>query len=690
MNEKRTVVDSITDLIGDTPLVRLHRVVPQGAAEVLGKLESLNPGGSVKDRIAKAMIDAAERDGLIRPGGTLVEPTSGNTGVGLAMVAVVKGYRLILTMPEDMSTERRRLFERFGAEVILTPAIEGMSGAVFAAEEIAERPGHFMPQQFQNAANPEVHRQTTAEEIWSATEGQIDAFVAGVGTGGTITGVGEVLKARRPGLLVVAVEPEKSSVLRGGRFGVHGIQGIGASFVPGVLNRTIYDEVMGVTDEDAYVMTARLTREEGILAGISAGANVEAASRIATRLGPDKRVVTVICDTGERYLSVNLEPAAGARTKARPNNAVIAHGSEEKDMSVKVYIPTPFRRLTGNRAFVDADGNDVAGVLRDLEQRFPGFGEMVFDAQHQVLAHVNVYVNNQEISALSGAETPVGDGDEVSVIPAIAGGAALTPEQVDRYSRHLIMEQVGPMGQRRLMDGKVLVVGAGGLGSPVLVYLAAAGVGTIGIVDFDVVDTSNLQRQIIHGTSDVGRPKVDSAADRIYDMNPNVTVDKHNEPLTSENAMEVISQYDIVVNGADNFATRYLVNDACFLAGKNLVDGSIFLFEGQVTTFLPGEGCYRCLYPTPPPPGLVPSCAEAGVLGALPGTVGGIQATEVLKLLLDAGEPLKNRLLLYDALVMEFRTVKIRRDPHCPLCGDAPTVTELIDYEEFCGSPFHE
>ena len=311
------IVDSLLELIGRTPLLRLHRVVPEGAAEVLGKLELLNPGGSVKDRIAKSMIEAAELDGSLQPGDVIVEPTSGNTGVGLALVAAAKGYRLILTMPEDYSVERRRLFERYGAELQLTPAIEGMSGAVFAAEELAQRPRHFMPQQFQNAANPEVHRRTTAEEIWAATGGRLDAFVAGVGTGGTLTGVGEVLRQRDPSIRILAVEPEKSPVLRGGRFGLHGIQGIGASFVPGVLNRDVYDDVLGVSDQDAYAMTARLSREEGVLLGISSGANVLAAVRVAQELGAGKRVVTILCDTGERYLSVNLDPAAAHRAAAR-------------------------------------------------------------------------------------------------------------------------------------------------------------------------------------------------------------------------------------------------------------------------------------------------------------------------------------------------------------------------------------
>jgi cysteine synthase A len=300
------IADTILDLIGATPMVRLRRVVPADVAEVTGKLESLNPAGSVKDRIALAMIETAEEQGLLKPGDTIVEPTSGNTGIGLAMVAAVKGYKLVLTMPEDMSVERRRLFTRFGAQLVLTPAIEGMTGAVYAAQELQEKKGHFMPQQFNNLANPEIHRRTTAREIMRQTEGKIDAFVAGVGTGGTITGVGGVLKAEKPDTLVIAVEPAKSPVLAGGKAGIHAIQGIGASFVPGVLDRAVYDELIAVKDEDALAMTGRLTREEGLLVGISSGSNVWASLQVAKRLGPGKRVVTMLCDTGERYLSVNL------------------------------------------------------------------------------------------------------------------------------------------------------------------------------------------------------------------------------------------------------------------------------------------------------------------------------------------------------------------------------------------------
>jgi molybdopterin/thiamine biosynthesis adenylyltransferase/molybdopterin converting factor small subunit len=366
------------------------------------------------------------------------------------------------------------------------------------------------------------------------------------------------------------------------------------------------------------------------------------------------------------------------------------------DMGVTVYIPTPFRRLAGNQTYIEADGTTVGEVLDSLGSAYPGLRHMIYDDSDEIPGHVNVYINNQEIHSLQGKETPVKDGDEMAVIPAIAGGAieqeprsvAMTPEQVDRYSRHIIMPQVGPAGQRKLMETKVLIVGAGGLGGPAALYLALAGVGTIGIADFDVVDLSNLQRQVLHQTEDVGRPKVESAKDTLAAYNPDVNVVLHNTPLTSDNALELIPQYDYVINGADNFTTRYLVNDAAYFAGKTLIDGSILLFDGQATVFVPGQGCYRCLFPAPPPPGLVPNCAEAGVLGALTGVMGSIQAIELIKQVLEIGESLVSRLLLFDALSMEFRVVKLRRDPNCPLCGDNPTIKELIDYENFCGAPF--
>jgi len=298
---------SVLELVGGTPLVRLNRIPKTGGAIVLAKLESLNPGGSVKDRIALAMVEDAERRGVLKAGATLVEPTSGNTGIGLAMVCAVRGYRLILTMPDDMSAERQRLLARFGAEIHLTPAIEGMTGAVFAAQEICrEHPEYFMPMQFENPANPEAHRRTTALEILDATEERLDVFVAAVGTGGTVTGVGEVLKERLPGVRVVGVEPARSPVLSGGRFRPHGIQGIGASFVPGILNRSVLDDIIQVRDEDATSTARRLAREEGLLVGISSGANVFAACQVAETLPADRVVVTVLCDTGERYLSVTF------------------------------------------------------------------------------------------------------------------------------------------------------------------------------------------------------------------------------------------------------------------------------------------------------------------------------------------------------------------------------------------------
>lgn len=267
----------------------------------------------------------------------------------------------------------------------------------------------------------------------------------------------------------------------------------------------------------------------------------------------------------------------------------------------------------------------------------------------------------------------------------------LIPEEILRYSRHLIMPEVGMSGQRRLKGASVLVVGAGGLGSPVALYLAAAGVGRIGIVDFDTVDATNLQRQILHGTKDVGRSKLDSARERLEDVNPHVEVVPHAVRLTSDNAMEVIAPYDVVVDGTDNFPTRYLTSDACVLLGKPNVYGSIFRFEGQVSVFDASRGpCYRCLFREPPPPGMVPSCAEGGVLGVLPGIIGSLQALEAIKLILGTGEPLVGRLLLLDALTLQWRTLNVRKNPGCPACGDEPTITELIDYLEFCGVPGYE
>ncbi len=266
----------------------------------------------------------------------------------------------------------------------------------------------------------------------------------------------------------------------------------------------------------------------------------------------------------------------------------------------------------------------------------------------------------------------------------------LTPEDIRRYHRHLIIPEVGSAGQRKLKGAKVLLIGAGGLGSPAALYLAAAGVGTIGLVDFDVVDVSNLQRQILHGTSWIGKSKVESGKAHLTELNPEVEVIGHEEPLTSDNVRRIFEPYDVILNGCDNFPTRYLANDAAVFMGKPLVDGSIFRFEGQATVYLPGKGCYRCLYPDPPPPGAVPSCAEAGVLGILPGFVGVVQAIEAVKLILGIGESINGRLILFDALEMRMREVRIRRDPECKVCGDNPTVTELIDYEEFCGMPHRE
>ena len=298
-------LSKITEGIGKTPLVRLNRLSDEGGGAIFGKVEFANPGGSVKDRICLNMIDEAERTGALQLGGTIVEPTSGNTGIGLALIAAVRGYKLILVMPESMSLERASLLSSYGAQLILTPAWEGMQGSIREAENIiAQNPEYFMPDQFSNPANPAIHRATTAVEIWDAMDGKIDAFIAAVGTGGTITGCGEVMKERAPDIKIVAVEPAGSPVLSGGAPGPHKIQGIGAGFVPKVLNRSIIDDIIRVTDDQAYQTTKLLAKKEGLLVGISAGANVFAAQQVAKDLRPDQNVVTVLCDTGERYLSI--------------------------------------------------------------------------------------------------------------------------------------------------------------------------------------------------------------------------------------------------------------------------------------------------------------------------------------------------------------------------------------------------
>ena len=364
-------------------------------------------------------------------------------------------------------------------------------------------------------------------------------------------------------------------------------------------------------------------------------------------------------------------------------------------MAHRVLIPTPLRPYTGQQDAVEVEGGTVGEVLTALTSKYGDLRRHLYAEDGKLRHFVNVYLNDDDIRYLQRENTALKAGDVISIVPSVAGGAPvsetaempeLTNAEVQRYSRHLILPEVGPEGQRRLKAGRVLCVGAGGLGSPAALYLAAAGVGTIGIIDFDAVDASNLQRQILHSTPDVGRSKLQSAREKLEALNPEVRVETHEAMLSSSNALALFKEYDVILDGTDNFATRYLVNDACVLLGKPNAYGSIFRFEGQASVFATKGGpCYRCLYPEPPPPGLVPSCAEGGVLGVLPGVIGTIQATESIKLLLGAGNTLIGRLLLYDAWNMRFRELKLRRDPECPVCGDHPTVRELIDYEQFCG-----
>ncbi len=372
-----------------------------------------------------------------------------------------------------------------------------------------------------------------------------------------------------------------------------------------------------------------------------------------------------------------------------------------------VKIPTPLRTFVGGQREVSVEASTVGAAVRQLTDAHPELRRHLLAPDGKLRSFVSVYLNDADVRTLQRDETPVADGDVVSIVPAIAGGSPsdgaaagraasgrpiplaeppFSPEELRRYSRHLLLPEVGVAGQRKLRGAKVLLVGTGGLGAPAALYLAAAGVGTLGLVDFDQVELSNLQRQVLYGTDDVGRPKLEVARERLERLNPGTTIVPHEQRLEASNALEIVRAYDVVVDGTDNFPTRYLVNDACVLTGKSNVYGSIYRFEGQVSVFDARHGpCYRCLYPEPPPPDLVPSCAEAGVLGVLPGVVGALQATEAIKLLLGLGEPLVGRLLLYDASSMTFRQLKLDKNPDCVLCSPKATQHGLIDYPAFCG-----
>ena len=369
-------------------------------------------------------------------------------------------------------------------------------------------------------------------------------------------------------------------------------------------------------------------------------------------------------------------------------------------MAVKVFIPTTLRLFTNQRSEIELEGTTAKEVIRSLADEYPETKKALYDENKELRAFVNVFVNSDNIKNLQGWDTPVKDGDEIMLIPAIAGGSEresvlgdtkgekLSNDEIQRYSRHLLLKEVGVKGQKRLKAAKVLIVGLGGLGAPLAQYLAAAGVGTIGLIDFDEVEESNLQRQVIHSSRDIGRPKVASAKDSIRQINPLVKVETYNYKLTADNALGIIEEYDVVADASDNYQTRYLVNDACVLLGKPDVFGAMYQFEGQTTIYYGKEGpCYRCMYPSPPPPGLVPSCAMGGVVGVLPGIIGTIQANEVIKLIVGGGDPLIGRLVTFDSWHMKWRELKICKDPECPVCGKNPTITELeeYDYEDFCG-----
>lgn len=359
-------------------------------------------------------------------------------------------------------------------------------------------------------------------------------------------------------------------------------------------------------------------------------------------------------------------------------------------MAISILIPTPLRRYVAGAKSVAVEAHTAEEAMAALAEKSPELRKQLFDDSGRLRNFVNLYLGDQNVRDLapSLAAVTVKDGDILTLVPAIAGGAPevkLSREEILRYSRHLIMPEVTLEGQKRLKSAKVLCIGAGGLGSPLTLYLAAAGVGKIGLVDFDIVDLTNIQRQILYSTSDVGRPKLEAAKERLSQLNPEIEIVTHSLHLESRNVMDLFQDYDIVADGTDNFPTRYLINDACVLSGKPNVYASIFRFEGQISIFDAKRGpCYRCLFPEPPPPGLVPSCAEGGVLGVLPGIVGSLQALEVLKLILGTGDPLIGRLVMFDALAFQFRELAIRKDPKCAVCGSSPSVTAPIDYEAFC------
>ncbi|HVB95565.1 MAG TPA: molybdopterin-synthase adenylyltransferase MoeB [Nitrososphaerales archaeon] len=369
-------------------------------------------------------------------------------------------------------------------------------------------------------------------------------------------------------------------------------------------------------------------------------------------------------------------------------------------MTVTIIIPTALRQLTDDEDELKLNARTVSDALKELVTAFPGLRRHLYSEGGRLRSFINIYLNEEDIRYKEGESTPLKDGDTLMIVPAVAGGShapvddeghgsrvSFSSGEFARYSRHLIMPEVGLEGQGKLKSASVLIIGAGGLGTPSATYLAAAGVGRIGIVDFDVIERSNLHRQVLYTEQDVGKSKADVARKRLLEINPNISVEVHKVRLDSSNALDILGAYDIILDGTDNFPTRYLVNDACVLLGKPNVYASIFRFDGQASVFYAREGpCYRCLYPEPPPPGLVPSCAEGGVLGVLPGIMGSIQAAEAIDLILGMGRPLIGRLVLFDALDMTFKELKLRKDPNCPVCGPNPTVKQLIDYEAFCGT----